>query len=129
MKIRSCLAHLSVTLISGSAAAVFAQGPSPRVELVVTDRTPSPRATPTPIIVGRPRVADADPVRSAPVEAPRSAPSAPASSAARTLSFREIKSKIAEATRVMKTRPLTIASVGTPYQGIEAVRVAFHDWD
>ena len=29
----------------------------------------------------------------------------------------------------MKTRPLTIASVGTPYQGIEAVRVAFHDWD
>ena len=129
MKIRSCLALLSVTLISGSAAAVFAQGPSPRVELVVTDRTPSPRATPTPIIVGRPRVADAEPVRSAPVEAPRSVPSAPASSAARTLSFREIKSKIAEATRVMKTRPLTIASVGTPYQGIEAVRVAFHDWD
>ncbi|HSI88208.1 MAG TPA: hypothetical protein VK918_04075 [Pyrinomonadaceae bacterium] len=129
MKFRSCLTLLCVSLVSGSIVTASAQGISPRVELVVSDSKPAPRPTPSPIIVGqRPRVADADPAPATRVEAPgKMAPST--NSAARTLSFREIKSKIAEATRVMQTRPLTIASVGTQYQGIEAVRVAFHDWD
>ena len=131
MKFRSCLTLLCVSLLSGSLISASAQGPSPRVELVVSESRPAPRPTPSPIIVGqRPRVAvaEAEPAPAARIEAPRTVtPSA--SSAARTLSFREIKSKIAEATRVMRTRPLTIASVGTQYQGIEAVRVAFHDFD
>jgi hypothetical protein len=51
----------------------------------------------------------------------------PASSSAHTLSFGQMKSKIAEAKRYMQARPLATAStegtVPTDY-----VRVAFQDW-
>jgi hypothetical protein len=45
----------------------------------------------------------------------------------KTLSFREIKSKIAEAKRHMQTRPLATAAANSPMSG-ESVRIAYHDW-
>lgn len=111
--------------------------PTP-VKLIVTDNTPKatavrPRISPTPIVVGAPGNAN---VGSQPtVEATPKAftPTTPAVTPLeglthKTLSFREIKNKIAEAKRQMQTRPLTIASVNTPMSG-ESVRIAFHDWD
>jgi hypothetical protein len=44
-----------------------------------------------------------------------------------TNSFREIKAMIADAKRQMQTRPITIASTGSVYEGVEIVRVAFAD--
>ncbi|MBA2380024.1 MAG: hypothetical protein H0V76_10680 [Blastocatellia bacterium] len=98
------------------------------VEVVVTDRMPAvasapvAKAAPTPLVVGRPRVAEEAP--------PVPNPSVPAAStgAPRTLSFTEIKSKIAEGRRQLQTRPLVTASVGARFEGIETVRVAFHNW-
>ncbi len=49
------------------------------------------------------------------------------SNAKQTLSFREIKEKLAEAKRDMSARPILIASVEGPVVG-ELVRVAFYDW-
>jgi hypothetical protein len=119
-----------------AATAVFAQtdsdSSSRSMRVVVTDTTPAMREiakpTPTPIVVGRPRVAGPGTEPRRVVEPAKERTAAANPSGARTLSFREIKSKIAEATRVMRTRPLTIASVGSPFQGIESVRIAFHDW-
>ena len=47
----------------------------------------------------------------------------------RTLTFRDIKSKIAEAKRALQTKPLATAAVTLPEGGTaEYVRIAFHDW-
>jgi hypothetical protein len=47
----------------------------------------------------------------------------------RTLSFRDIKSKLAEAKRELQTKPLATAAVQTPDGATaEYVRIAFHDW-
>ena len=82
--------------------------------------TPIPRPAQTPIIVGSQNV----PVESA-VE--RAAPPVNPNAKNRTLSFGQMKSKIAEAKRQMMTRPLTIASVEGVVKG-ESVRIAFFDW-
>ena len=91
----------------------------PPVKVVVTDNTKpaveikaaEPRPTPTEIV--RPRIA----IR----------PDASASSA-RTLSFRQIKNKLAEAKRQMQSRPLPTALTENTEEGSELVRIAFHDW-
>src|SRR5688572_20310447 len=47
----------------------------------------------------------------------------------RTLTFRDIKNKLAEAKRELQTKPLATAAVQTPEGGTaEYVRIAFHDW-
>src|SRR4030095_4352693 len=47
----------------------------------------------------------------------------------RTMSFGQIKSKIAEAKRELQTKPLATAAVTTPDgRTAEFVRIAFHDW-
>ena len=128
-----------ISLFAG-AASVFGQvRPEPTatpVKLVVTDNTPKaaavrPRVTPTPIIAGAsgPNVqTPAQTVEARPFTpvVPITAPLPEANH--RTLSFRDIKNKIAEAKRQMQSRPITIASVNTPMYG-ESVRIAFHDWD
>ena len=47
----------------------------------------------------------------------------------RTMSFGQIKSKLAEAKRELQTKPLATAAVTTPDgRSAEFVRIAFHDW-
>lgn len=126
--------------------------PTP-VKVVVTDNTPKAKPTParavptpTPIVVGsgsRP-VVSPTPVRDVresedPGDATSSSnvvrsitPTVPATTPLtgleyKTLSFREIKSKIAEAKRHMQTRPLATAAANSPMSG-ESVRIAYHDW-
>ncbi len=147
----------TISLFAG-AFSVFGQAPEPTatpVKLVITDNTPKstvtrPRVTPTPIIVGASGGPSMIPQTATQPNAGTSQPAAQPNSGIsaepraftpttpalvplpnltyKTLSFREIKSKIAEAKRQMQTRPLTIASVNTPMSG-ESVRIAFHDWD
>jgi hypothetical protein len=111
--------------------------PTP-VKLVVTDNTPKaavtrPRVSPTPIIVGASVNMNVG-TQPAAEPTPRVfTPTTPALTPLenlnhKTLPFRDIKNKIAEAKRQMQTRPLTIASVNTPMAG-ESVRIAFQDWD
>jgi hypothetical protein len=112
--------------------------PTP-VKVVITDNTPKaaavrPRVSPTPIVVGAPNVTSTGPTTGPAVALPQ--PVTPTVAATeplptlnhRTLPFRDIKAKIAEAKRHMQTRPLTIAAVNSPMSG-ESVRIAFHDWD
>ncbi|MDM7923972.1 MAG: hypothetical protein QUS14_16885 [Pyrinomonadaceae bacterium] len=101
--------------------------------VVVTESMPAakPQAkpTPTPIIVGQtPQVTGpaVQPAESTPAVVP-TAPRRPAS-AIRSLSFRDVKSKLAEAKRGMQARPISTALSGATFEGIETVRVAFHDW-
>ncbi len=84
--------------------------------------TPAPEPTATPIVVGGPR-------ESVSPEAPSRPAATAANSAAgtRTLGFGAIKSKIAEAKRMLQTRPLPTASVDSS-EPLDYVRVAFHDW-
>jgi hypothetical protein len=135
----------TIYLLAG-AFSVFGQvqriEPTPTpVKLVITDNTPKkpaavrPRVTPTPIIVGAPGNPNVvvQPTTQTPEEPRAFTPTTPALSPLenlnyKTLPFRDIKNKIAEAKRQMQTRPLTIASVNTPMSG-ESVRIAFQDWD
>lgn len=140
----------TISLFAG-ALSVSAQVPEPTptpVKLVVTDNTPKaaatrPRVTPTPIIVGTSggpslvpqsaRQPISQPSTQEPAEPRVFTPTTPVTAPLqnlnhKTLPFRDIKNKIAEAKRQMQTRPLTIASVNTPMSG-ESVRIAFHDWD
>jgi hypothetical protein len=110
--------------------------PTP-VRLVVTDSIPvnratqpsAPRTTPTPIIVGRSNSTTGS--NGSNVEGLPVVPNPPrysTSTGVRTLSFRELKSKIADARRQMQSRPITTASTEEPFEGMELVRVAFQDW-
>lgn len=86
------------------------------VKVVISDDTKTaaepkgPSATPSPMVILRPRTADEPAVSS------------------RTLSFRQIKSKLAEAKRQMQSRPLPTALTESDEEGSELVRIAFHDW-
>lgn len=136
--------------VSSFALPAFAQTsveatPTP-VEVVLTDSMPRiqtaqkirPRVapSPTPIIVGAPEklsgpAAITSPqITTAPVSRAESRSNTPITSvnnSARTLSFGQMKSKIAEAKRYMQARPLATASTeGTV--PTESVRVAFQDW-
>ena len=123
---------LSVPALSQS----FVEPTPTPVKVVVTDsmpkvrlrQVPVPQVSPTPIIVGS---AEKMSGPSAPAESPNVsvAPvsTARVSSAARTLSFVQTKSKIAEAKRYMQSRPLATAlTEGTV--PTDFVRVAFQDW-
>jgi hypothetical protein len=81
--------------------------------------TPLPEPTATPIIVGGPRE------RTVPETPARPAATA-TTSGSRTLGFGAIKSKIAEAKRMLQTRPLPTASVEST-EPMDFVRVAFND--
>ena len=156
MKAKFFCAVISLLVLSGVGTAQSGVEPTPTpVKVVVTDSIPPTRnlpaqstveATPTPVEVV---VTDSTPVRSATV-APRISPSptplatrerlaGPAVNsesptpvatgsnlAARSLSFGQIKSKIAEAKRLLQSRPLATALVeGTA--PTDYVRVAFQD--
>lgn len=103
------------------------------VKVIVSENTkpPSeikaPRPQPTPIIVGRERVVGDQKEGEKPEPVVRTVP--PRDPSNRTLSFREIKAKIAEARRQLQTRPVSTAAVGTTYEGIEIIRLVFHDWN
>src|SRR5689334_22384291 len=86
----------------------------------------------------RPRVVTSDPIvatkqiKNTPAPAPMPAAGNDEFrdvSSGRTLSFRDIKSKLAEAKRELQTKPLSTAAVTTPDgKSAEYVRLAFHDW-
>ena len=137
------------TLFLSAAAPVFGQvqniEPTPTpVKVVVTNtmppaKPPAPRPTPTPIVVGASQnpelvvpAVTAAPATSGPsLMPPVQTATVPASTSTEnlkfhSLSFRDLKNKIAEAKRFMQTRPLTTAAVSTPMSG-ESVRIAFND--
>lgn len=117
--------------------AIFAQTPSAdasktRGRVVVTDSmppikpaaTPAPVASPTPFVVG----GSQGPVKVAPPQPAVVKPPVPSTAeVGRAMTFRTIKAKIAEAKRMMQTRPLPTASVDSTVP-LDFVRVAFHDW-
>ncbi|MFN2411893.1 MAG: hypothetical protein ABR535_02400 [Pyrinomonadaceae bacterium] len=124
----------------GCAVATFGQIPEPTptpVRVVITNTmppiklasTPLPRPSSTPIVVGNPPKGNGlaeNPLQSAPV---RPAPIAPAiASAGRSISFRQIKSLIADAKRQMQTRPIATA-MSDGRVTTDFVRIAFHDWN
>lgn len=122
--------------MSGLTGGVFAQTGNTSTStrpsrVVVTDNTTpvtkviKPKPTPTPIIVGKPAVKDAD-IEKVQDAVPTNKPQPRRDD--RTLSFREIKSKLSEAKRTMSTRPIATSAVGSVFEGVEMVRVAFHDW-
>lgn len=105
--------------------------PTPSKLVIVEDNTPTPQPTPvrnpiptdvpqkSPIIVGgSTNQTQPNPTVIAP----------PTPSNFRTLSFGQIKSKIAEAKRQMQARPLQTALTDSFFT-TDVVRVAFHDWD
>ena len=108
---------------------------SPSVKVVVTNSMPavrpriSPVSTPTPIVVGKSEKVSG-PATSAEPVVPANATAVPTSKTAtgsRSLSFVQIKSKIAEAKRHMQSRPLATADSSATVPA-EIVRVAFNDW-
>ena len=129
---------LGIAVLFVSSVGVFSQTapeatPTP-VKLVVTNSLPPPtriaQPSPTPIIVGtRPRIVgdESDQVDqtdsvTTPVVKQMVLPTNFA-----TMTFGQIKSRIAEAKRVMQTRPLQTASED-PLLANSLVRIAFYDW-
>lgn len=104
--------------------------PTPSKIVVIEDNTPKPQPTPVrnpspsdaaqkpPIIVGGSTNQIMPPTIITP----------PTPANFRTLSFGQIKNKLAEAKRQMQARPLTIAMTDS-FLMTDVVRIAFHDWD
>jgi len=129
---------LGIAVLFVSSVGVFSQtAPEPTptpVKLVVTNNLPPPtriaQPSPTPIVVGtRPRIVNEETDRvdqTDPITAPLVKPMTLPTNFA-TMTFGQIKSRIAEAKRVMQTRPLQTASED-PLLANSLVRVAFYDW-
>src|SRR5688572_25393062 len=138
MKMKFLCASLSLLILGSSAFSQSGVEPTPTpVKVVVTNSMPPPdpalatrpRVTPTPIVVGSAE-RSSGPSSEPDSTAPSPAPSATATSATgnRTMSFGQMKSRIAEAKRQMQTRPLATALVeGTA--PTDYVRVAFQRTD
>ena len=143
MKFLSAVLFVSVFSIPMFAQTSVEATPTP-VEVVVTDTMPAIQAqkirprvipTPTPIVVGSaekmwgPAAVTSPQITNPPVRLAggNDTPAASSNNSSRTLSFGQMKSKIAEAKRYMQARPLATASTeGTV--PTEVVRVAFQDW-
>ena len=142
MKLLCAALFFSAFTLPGLAQSAVEATPTP-VEVVITDSMPPIQAqkvrprvapTPTPIIVGTAEKMSGPAAVTSPqittlVESATSSGSSvtSANTKARTLSFGQIKSKIAEAKRYMQARPLATASTeGTV--PTDFVRVAFQDW-
>jgi hypothetical protein len=136
----SGFAVLLVSSVVGFAQAVTVQPARTPSRVVVTNTLPpptrfvQPAPKPTPIVVGR-TDSDSGPSESEDGEnaivvgnAPRNAPAGPVTTASynfgRSLSFGEIKSKIAEAKRQLMARPANTAMTD-PSLAANVVRVAF----
>lgn len=132
MKTKFLCAALFVIAFALAVSAQSSAGPTPTpVKVVVTDSMPAirtaPKPTPSPIIVGN---AERVTGPSATTEVPAGSfteTASTSSASGRTLSFVQIKGKIAEAKRQMQSRPLATASTDSVVP-TEVVRVAFHDW-
>ncbi len=112
------LAIFAVSVVSGSAqmntnqpavtpGRVVVTSTLPPAQPVITP-IPAPRISPTPIIVGQPQ------------------PSQASNLTYKGLSFSQIKAKMAEAKRILQTRPMTTAS-SEPVVFTSIIRVAFYD--
>ena len=101
--------------------------------VVVTNTMPpiKPAATPIPKPASTPIIVGSQPPATGPNVAVSGAKTSvytdSSETGGRTLSFRSIKDKIAEAKRLMQSRPLPTASVESTVP-LDFVRVAFHDW-
>jgi hypothetical protein len=105
--------------------------PTPSKVLVVEDNTPKPQPTPVraPIPVDKPEKPTVIVGSTSKPASPTTAPITPAQSLPyRTMSFGQIKSKIAEAKRQMQARPLPTGLTDS-FLITDVIRIAFHDWD
>ncbi len=103
--------------------------PTPSKTVVIEDNTPKPQPTPVraPIPVDTPEKPPIIVGDSQKTQTPAAiAPAQP--SPFRTLSFGQIKSKIAEAKRQMQARPLPTGLTDS-FLITDVIRIAFHDWD
>lgn len=129
MKMKFLRASLFVLGLTSIATAQSAVEPTPTpVKVVISNTMPEakpaastrPRVTPTPIVVG------SAPKTSGPSAEVEETSSVQSALSSRSLTFNQIKSKIAEAKRQLQSRPLATALVeGT--QPTDYVRVAFQD--
>ena len=106
-------------IVVGSAPATSPHATPTPVKLVVTDKLPLP--SPAPVPRPLPTPAPYTPGNQA---VPRD--NYPAASY-RSLSFTQVKNKIAEARRQMQSRPMPTAMTNT-FLITDFVRIAFHDW-
>jgi hypothetical protein len=134
MKFPVRLGFLSILFFTASIfPQKFQPDPTPTpVKVVITNNLPpavrSGQPTPTPIVVGRPRVVGDEDDRTS--DEPRNSQAVnptPQPLEFRTMSFGQIKSRISEAKRLMQTRPLQTASED-PLLTNSLVRIAFYDW-
>lgn len=116
-----------VVVVGQNPSAVPASTPTPSKIVVIEDNAPKPQPTParTPIssdAAQKPPIIIGSSTNQTTTIAP------PTQANFRTLSFAQIKNKLAEAKRQMQARPLTI-SMTDSFLMTDVVRVAFHDWD
>lgn len=94
--------------------------PTPKKVVVVTNTLPSPSPTPAvkPIPRDTPTYAPNIPAQTTPI---------PSNLTHRTMNFKQLKNKIAEAQRQMQARPMQ-TSMTDSFLMTDFVRIAFHDW-
>lgn len=99
---------------------------TPRKVVIITNNLPSP--TPTPIAKPIPRDTPVNsPSFPNPIPTPNTTTPIPTNLSHRSLSFGQLKNKIAEAKRQMQARPMQTAMTDS-FLLTDFVRVAFHDW-
>lgn len=114
-------------VVSACSSLALAQtDPKPSTRVLVTSAIPQVQTikpSPTPVTVATPL-----PSQKVPVTGTLSAPSQASNLNYKGLSFSQIKSRIAEAKRLMQTRPLTTAMT-EPMAFTNLVRIAYYDWN
>ncbi|MBX7173776.1 MAG: hypothetical protein K1X72_22590 [Pyrinomonadaceae bacterium] len=95
--------------------------PSPKV-IVVTNNLPTP--SPTPVYTPKPTPSPTPYVTATSSPTPVFSTSYPIS---QTMSFGQLKNKIAEAKQLMQTRPIPTA-ITDSFMATDVLRVAFYDW-
>jgi hypothetical protein len=109
-----------------SSSVISAQSPTPRdgrPQVVVTNTMPAWTPTPRPLPIATPA-----PAAKHPVPVTDEQPSSASNLSYRSLSFSQVKHRIAEAKRQMQSRPLT-TSISEPVTLSTPVRIAYYDWN
>jgi hypothetical protein len=101
--------------------------PTPSKVVIVSNDLPSPTPTPVPRPTATPQIITAPIPSDVPTQAPVYAPVQPQANY-KILSFAQIKNKIAEAKRIMQSRPMPTALTDSTAVDTGIVRVAFYDW-
>lgn len=101
--------------------------PTPKAIVVTTDNLPTPTPSPVPVYTPRPSVSPSPYTTVSPTPYSTPSPIYTPPAPYKLLSLAQIKTKIADAKRLMQTRPMPTALTDS-FLATDIIRIAYYDW-